>query len=90
MSKSDIILDAIFGFSYHPPCKPELAGALAILRNTTVPVICIDIPSGWDVNIGDIGEGPNPALVISLTAPKLGLRNYHGPHFLGGATFINR
>ena len=48
-------------------------------------VISIDVPSGWDVSRGDVtGSGLQPALLISLTAPKECARTFKGKHALGG------
>ena len=46
----------------------------------------IDIPSGWDVEQGDIrGLGLMPNMLISLTAPKLCSKFFTGQnHYLGG------
>ncbi|KIH63682.1 hypothetical protein ANCDUO_06016 [Ancylostoma duodenale] len=41
---------------------------------------------GWDVENGVPSEGPyiRPHGIISLTAPKLCVRDWTGPHFVGG------
>lgn len=50
------------------------------------PVASIDIPSGWDVEQGDVNAlGLRPDLLISLTAPKICARKFEGRfHYLGG------
>lgn len=64
------------------------------------PIVSVDVPSGWDVERGrpagalpvsggDDSEGKSapalePAVLISLTAPKEGVREFTGRHFLGG------
>lgn len=50
------------------------------------PIISVDIPSGWDVEGGDVtGEGMQPDMLVSLTAPKRGTRDFKGRfHYLGG------
>lgn len=49
-------------------------------------VISVDIPSGWDVDHGDIHNTAfKPAGVISLTVPKLCMRGYSSNyHYVGG------
>ncbi len=48
-------------------------------------VVSVDIPSGWHVEEGDKYEtGFHPAVLISLTAPKIGVRNFQNKHLLGG------
>ncbi|XP_051159963.1 NAD(P)H-hydrate epimerase [Leptopilina boulardi] len=81
-----IIVDALFGFSFKPPVREEFIRIIDILKNSTVPVCSIDIPSGWNVENGPPDDGGlNPEMLISLTAPKLCARNFQGKyHFLGG------
>lgn len=80
------IVDALFGFSFKPPVRPEFASVVGILQNSSVPVCSIDIPSGWDVENGPPADGAiNPEMLISLTAPKLCAHHFKGKyHFLGG------
>ena len=60
-------------------------GLLARLRHTSVPVVAVDVPSGWDVNHGDCyGCGVLPSMLVSLTAPKLGTAAFAGTHYVGG------
>ncbi|XP_062078058.1 pyridoxine/pyridoxamine 5'-phosphate oxidase 1, chloroplastic isoform X3 [Humulus lupulus] len=91
----DIIVDAMFGFSYHGSPRPPFDGLvqmLVSLRNfdethqKTPAIVSVDIPSGWHVEEGDIGgEGIKPDMLVSLTAPKLCAKKFSGPHhFLGG------
>jgi NAD(P)H-hydrate epimerase len=41
------------------------------------PIVAVDIPSGWDVEAGDAaGSGMRPAVLVSLTAPKLAARHF--------------
>lgn len=91
----DIIIDAIFGFSFHGAPRPpfnDLIQRLVSLNeykesNQRSPVlVSVDIPSGWHVEEGDIsGSSFKPDMLVSLTAPKLCAKKFDGPHhFLGG------
>ncbi|KAL7418608.1 hypothetical protein Q5752_007066 [Cryptotrichosporon argae] len=120
----DVVLDAIFGFSFHPPVRKPFDAVLRALAATPVPILSVDIPSGWDVERGEqelraapdlhdgqdeaghagskwkgkgegVGEGRGeavgevvptirPEALISLTIPKLGVKEYKGRHWLGG------
>ncbi|GMP80424.1 hypothetical protein CsSME_00035527 [Camellia sinensis var. sinensis] len=91
----DILVDAMFGFSFHGIPRPpfdDLIQRLVRLQNhdrmhqESPVVVSIDIPSGWHVEEGDIsGEGIKPNMLVSLTAPKLCAKKFCGPHhFLGG------
>ena len=42
----DAIVDALFGFSFKPPVRPEFENIVNKLVNTALPVISIDVPSG--------------------------------------------
>ncbi|KAF2299747.1 hypothetical protein GH714_003021 [Hevea brasiliensis] len=90
----DIIVDAMFGFSFHGTPRPpfdDLIQKLVYLhkcnqtRQKSSLIVSIDIPSGWHVEGGDVnGEGIKPDMLVSLTAPKLCAKKFSGPHhFLG-------
>ncbi|KAJ3513743.1 hypothetical protein NLJ89_g2776 [Agrocybe chaxingu] len=82
---SDVILDAIFGFSFKPPIRSPFDVILPLLNQSRLPIVSVDIPSGWDVEKGnDLGVGLRPNVLVSLTAPKQGVKDYTGRHFLGG------
>ncbi|KAI3895852.1 hypothetical protein MKW98_025643 [Papaver atlanticum] len=91
----DIIIDAMFGFSFHGAPRPpfdDLIHKLVCLhshdqtRQRLPVIVSVDIPSGWHVEEGDTGgEGIKPDMLVSLTAPKLCAKKFSGPHhFLGG------
>lgn len=86
------------GFSFHPPLRRPFDRILTLLHSATVPILSVDIPSGWDVERGrqkletepddqgkvEIIDTFVPDALISLTAPKEGVREYQGKHWLGG------
>ncbi|KAI0345879.1 YjeF N-terminal domain-like protein [Trametopsis cervina] len=85
LARSDVVLDAIFGFSFKPPVRAPFDAALPLITESRLPIVSVDIPSGWDVEKGnEAGVGLKPDVLISLTAPKEGSRNFKGRHFLGG------
>lgn len=87
---------AHLGFSFQGPPRPPFASALEAMRSesafefvgrvTRPPIVSVDIPSGWHVDEGNPDESKyfTPEVVVSLTAPKRGLRGFKGTHFLGG------
>ncbi|CAK1553429.1 unnamed protein product [Leptosia nina] len=83
-----ILVDALFGFSFKPPVRDALKPALEALTESELPVCSVDIPSGWDVEKGPASNNSlKPALLISLTAPKLCSKPEfikNARHFLGG------
>ena len=96
LGSSDVILDAIFGFSFKPPVRAPFDEVLPLLTQSKLPIVSVDIPSGWDVEGGRPSDplpgasdsskvdALDPDVLISLTAPKEGVREYRGRHFLGG------
>ena len=82
---SDVILDAIFGFSFQPPVRAPFDEALPLLSQSRLPIVSVDVPSGWNVDEGRVdARALEPDVLVSLTAPKEGVRAYKGRHFLGG------
>lgn len=81
----DVALDAVFGFSFKGTPREPFAKFLKALQDSSLPVMSVDIPSGWDVEKGDTtGSGLQPDTLISLTAPKKAAAFFRGRHFLGG------
>ena len=103
LPQSNVILDAIFGFSFKPPVREPFDAILPLIADAGRPIVSVDIPSGWDVEDGRMevkvkdlsgreGEaafpGLEPDVLVSLTAPKQGVKEFRGRHFLGGR-FVN-
>lgn len=70
---ADLIVDAVVGTGFRPPLRglAEVVGRQ--LRESSVPVLAIDLPSGWDADsISAEGTGAFPAdAVVTFTAPRL-------------------
>ncbi|KAM9824793.1 NAD(P)H-hydrate epimerase [Neosynchiropus ocellatus] len=80
----NLVIDAVFGFSFKGAVREPFGGIIDALKKTTVPIASIDIPSGWDVEQGS-SDGLQPDMLISLTAPKKSASLFRGRyHFLGG------
>lgn len=86
LHKYAIVVDALLGFSFKPPVREPFIYIINMLKDTTVPIVSIDIPSGWDVENGPPEDGGiKPQMLISLTAPKLCASKFEGKfHYLGG------
>ena len=52
LSVSDVILDAIFGFSFQPPVRAPFDAALPLIARAGRPIVSVDVPSGWNVDEG--------------------------------------
>ena len=80
----DLVVDALFGYSFKPPIRKPYDQVIEILGLIKKPVISVDIPSGWDVEKGNTLGLFEPDYLISLTLPKLGVKEFKGVHYLGG------
>ena len=89
-SNYSLIVDALFGFSFKPPVRPEFEKLIGNLIQTITPISSIDIPSGWDVEKGPLDPASciKPEMLISLTAPKLCSEKFVGKHHYLGGRFI--
>ncbi|KNC52515.1 YjeF [Thecamonas trahens ATCC 50062] len=72
----DLVLDAL---------RAPLDAVVAAMARCDKPVVSVDVPSGWDVDAGDVnGVGLSPAVLVSLTLPKLCALHFDGTHIIGG------
>ena len=73
LGEADLLVDAVVGTGFRPP----LRGAAAMVRDAfaraAVPVVAVDLPSGWDADsLEEKIEGAFRAdAVVTFTAPKL-------------------
>ena len=83
-SDDTVVLDAIFGFSFHGTPRPPFD---AIIRdmNKHKHVVSVDVPSGWDVDNGPADDKAlRPEVLVSLTLPKRCATAFDGAaHYLG-------
>ena len=75
LPKADLIVDAIFGFSFDGSkgVRQPFADVIDAINIHPAPILAVDIPSGWHVDKGDIHEHhyvKRVDAIISLTAPK--------------------
>lgn len=84
--KTDVVVDAIFGFSFSGDIRPPFDTIINRINESRKPVVAVDIPSGWDVEQGNISlKGlRNISVLVSLTAPKRCAEGFSGIHFVGG------
>ncbi|CAM0140260.1 unnamed protein product [Umbelopsis sp. WA50703] len=83
--QTDVILDALFGFSFSGDVREPFKDVVSGLKSTKVPIVAVDIPSGWDVEKGNVdNQFFTPDTLVSLTAPKLCAETFKGRHFIGG------
>ena len=82
------VLTHATGFSFSGEIREPFPAVIQALQETKVPVTSVDAPSSWDIETGPPSEGVGssfqPAVLVSLTAPKPLVKFFKGRHFIGG------
>ena len=70
---ADLLVDAMVGTGFKPPLRGLAAGVCALLAGLTVPVVAVDLPSGWDADLREyrVNGALRADAVVTFTAPKL-------------------
>jgi NAD(P)H-hydrate epimerase len=72
--QSDLVLDALIGYSLHGDPRGRAAGLIDWANRQAVPVLALDTPSGLDVTTGRAGSPCVQAdATLTLALPKVGL-----------------
>src|SRR6185437_13943002 len=73
LNTSDLVVDAVVGTGFKPPLRGLALTAGRLLEELDVPVVAVDLPSGWDADSMDqTMDGAFRAdAVVTFTAPKL-------------------
>ncbi|XP_069864059.1 yjeF N-terminal domain-containing protein 3 [Dipodomys merriami] len=80
-----LVVDAVLGPGEGPAeAGGACARALAVLKLLSIPLVSLDVPSGWDAEAGGGEDGLRPAVLVSLAAPKRCAARFSGPHFVAG------
>ena len=82
--QNDIIIDALFGFSFKGEIRQPFKTIIDAMKKFENKIISVDIPSGFDIDKGNIFDTFIPKGLVSLTLPKLCSKDFKGEHFLGG------
>jgi len=78
LSKSDIFVDAYFGFSQKLPLPDIFLASIEKANSDSAIRISLDLPAGFNKNNGEILF--NPDLILTMAAPKTELIKFgHGP-----------
>nr|XP_033812396.1 yjeF N-terminal domain-containing protein 3 isoform X2 [Geotrypetes seraphini] len=84
----NLVVDAILGLETDPTTvKEPYAGILTTLKQIKLPLVSLDIPSGWDAETGH-SEGITPEVLVSLTAPKKCATQFLGKHHFVAGRFL--
>ncbi len=73
LQSAALVIDAVVGTGFKPPLRGLAAVAQGLLAESGVPVVAVDLPSGWDADsMEEKAEGAFRAdAVVTFTAPKL-------------------
>ncbi len=73
LGEADLLLDAVVGTGFKPPLRGLAVSLREMVERLDVPVVAVDLPSGWDANsMEQTAEGSFRAdAVVTFTAPKV-------------------
>ncbi|XP_034975907.1 yjeF N-terminal domain-containing protein 3 [Zootoca vivipara] len=84
----NLVIDALLGVEATPGELPEpFSTILATLKQIRIPLVSLDVPSGWDVEMGS-SDGISPDVLVSLAAPKQCATRFVGKHHLVAGRFL--
>lgn len=92
LTRTDLIVDAIFGFSFHGEPRSPFDNIIKNINDSKKPVVSIDVPSGLQIDLNnDVKNGlyVNSEMNISLMLPKEGIAKYQKKHYLCGRFIPN-
>jgi len=73
LGDAELLVDAVVGTGFKPPLRGLAAGLRQMVEGLSVPVVAVDVPSGWDSDsMEQTVEGAYRAdAVVTFTAPKM-------------------
>jgi len=73
LSSFDLIVDAVLGTGFKPPLRGIAVTLRDQLSTLEVPIVAVDLPSGWDADSTDQSspDAFRASAVVTFTAPKL-------------------
>jgi hydroxyethylthiazole kinase-like uncharacterized protein yjeF len=69
-TRFDLAIDALLGLGASRPAQGQLAEWLSLLRTTSKPVLCVDLPSGLHPDTGTLAPSPGAALGQPAPGPR--------------------
>uniref|UniRef100_H9GJM0 ApoA-I-binding protein 2 n=1 Tax=Anolis carolinensis TaxID=28377 RepID=H9GJM0_ANOCA len=85
----NLVVDAVLGVESNPgEILEPYSTILAILKQIHVPLVSLDVPSGWDVETGGSSDGLSPDVLVSLSAPKQCATRFVGKHHFVAGRFL--
>lgn len=85
LGKSQIIVDAIFGFSFKPTVRKYEASVVDLINKRKAFVVSVDVPSGLEASTGYAQEGKviEANETVCFSSIKTGLLSGKGPNYAG-------
>lgn len=73
LESAELLIDAVVGTGFRPPLRGVAAALRDRVNASRIPVVAIDLPSGWDADSREFSvEGAfRASAVVTFTAPKL-------------------
>ena len=73
LSRCGVLIDAIYGFSFHLPLREPARRACRLMNSAGVPILAADIPSGVETDTGLADEDAVKAHVtVTFSSAKIG------------------
>lgn len=83
-----VIVDALLGIGLTAAVRTEAAEVIAVINNSSCPVVAIDLPSGLCADTGQVfGVAVTAQLTVTLVGVKPGLLTGVGPDYCGQLQF---
>lgn len=90
LNQSDIIIDGLFGFGLERDITEDIAQEIALINQSSLPVISIDLPSGLHTDTGEVlGIAIKATYTFCLGLWKLGLLQDCALDYVGKAELID-
>jgi len=73
LEQAELLIDAVVGTGFKPPLRGLALAARDFVRKSDVPVVAVDLPSGWDADSREqtVQGAFRADAVVTFTAPKL-------------------
>ncbi len=70
---SGLLIDAVVGTGFRPPLRDLAEAARKLVNGLSVPVVAVDLPSGWDADSTEqtVAGAYRADAAVTFTAPKL-------------------
>lgn len=83
-SRTDLIIDAIFGTGLQQVPRPPFGEIVAAIKQLGQPVLAVDLPSGMDCDTGQaLGDCISATLTVTFVAEKAGFEHPSAKALLG-------